>query len=82
VRVLQDHDNRVCVTDATLYGGNKAHGVSVGSSIVETARSIREEPKAEHHLRVDKAHDSLWSYSIKVLGPCVGYPLRRGSNED
>jgi hypothetical protein len=58
------------------------HGVSAGSSIVEMAGSVREEPEAEHHLRVKKAHDSLRSYSSVVLGPHVGYPLRRGTNED
>jgi hypothetical protein len=62
--------------------GNEAHDVSVGSSIVETAGRVREEPKAEHHLRVEKARDSLWSYSTVVLGPRVGFPLRRGTNED
>jgi hypothetical protein len=49
---------------------------------VETARSVREEPEAEHHLRVEKARGSLWSYSIEVLGPRVGFPLRRGTNKD
>jgi hypothetical protein len=63
-------------------GGNKARGVSAGSSIVETAGSVREEPEAEHHLRVEKAHGSLWSYSTEVLGPHVGFPLCRGTNED
>jgi hypothetical protein len=55
---------------------------SAGSSMVETAESVREEPKAEHHLRVEKAHGSLRSYSTVVLGPRVGFPLRRGINED
>jgi hypothetical protein len=63
-------------------GGNEARCVSVGSSIVETAGSIREEPEAEHHLRVEKARNSLRSYSTEVLGPRVGFPLRRGTNED
>jgi hypothetical protein len=62
--------------------GNEAHNILAESSIVETAGSVREEPKAEHHLRVEKARDSLWSYSTVVLGPRVGYPLRRGTNED
>jgi hypothetical protein len=62
--------------------GNKAHDVSAGSSIVETAGSVREESKAEHHLRVEKARDSLRSYSVVVLGPRVGFPLGRGTNED
>jgi hypothetical protein len=55
---------------------------SAGSSIVEMAGSVQEEPKAEHHLRVEKARDSLRSYSTKVLGPLMGFPLRRGTNED
>jgi hypothetical protein len=49
---------------------------------VETTGSVREEPEAEHHLRVEKARDSLRSYSTAVLGPRVGFPLRRGTNED
>jgi hypothetical protein len=63
-------------------GGNKARGVSTGSSIVETAGSVREEPEAEHHLCVEKARGSLRSYSTEVVGPRVGFPLRRGTNED
>jgi hypothetical protein len=31
----------------------------------------------EHHLRVEKARDSLQSYSTVVLGPHVCFPLRR-----
>jgi hypothetical protein len=50
--------------------------------MVETAESIREEPEAEHHLRVEKACGSLRSYSTVVLGPHVGFPLHRGINED
>jgi hypothetical protein len=49
---------------------------------VETAGSVREEPEAEHHLRVEKARSSLRSYSTVVLGPRVGFPLHRGTNED
>jgi hypothetical protein len=36
-------------------GLNEACGVSVESSIVETAGSVREEPEVEHHLHVEKA---------------------------
>jgi hypothetical protein len=39
-------------------GGNEARGVSSRSSIVETTESVREEPEAEHHLRVEKARGS------------------------
>jgi hypothetical protein len=63
-------------------GGNEARNVSSGSSIVATMGSIREELKAEQHLHVENARDSLQSYSTEVLGPRVGYPLRRGTNED
>jgi hypothetical protein len=63
-------------------GGNEAHDVSVESSILETAGSVREEPKAECHLHVEKARISLRSYSTEVLGPRVGFTLRRGNNED
>ena len=63
-------------------GGNEARSVSDGSSIVETAGTVREEPKAEHHLRVEKARGSLRSYSTEVLGPHVSFSLRRGTNED
>jgi hypothetical protein len=62
--------------------GNEARDISTGSSIVETVGSVREELEAEHHLHVEKAHGSLRSYSTVVLGPRVGYPLRRGTNED
>ena len=81
-RVLRDRDNRVCVTAATVYRRERGRGVSAGSSIVETAGSVREEPEAEHHLRVEKARGSLRSYSTEVLGPHVGFPLLRGTNED
>jgi hypothetical protein len=63
-------------------GGNEAHGVLVGSSIVETAGSVREESKEEHYLCVEKTQGSLWSYSTVVLGPRVGFPFRMGTNED
>jgi hypothetical protein len=46
------------------------------------AGSVWDEPDAEHHLRMEKAHDSLQSYSIEVLGPRVGFPLHRDTNED
>jgi hypothetical protein len=62
--------------------GNEACDVFVGGSIVETAGSVREEPEAEHHLCVEKARGSLQSYSTVVLGPRMGFPLRRGTNED
>jgi hypothetical protein len=81
-RVLRDRDNRVLSRPPPRTGGNEAHGVLAGSSIVETTRSIQEELEAKHHLDVEKARGSLRSYSTEVLGPRVGYPLCRGTNED
>jgi hypothetical protein len=52
------------------------------SSIVETMGSVREEPEAKLHLRVEKARSSLWSQSTVVLGPHMGFSLHRGTNED
>jgi hypothetical protein len=63
-------------------GGNEARGVLARSSIVKTVCTVREEPEAEHHLRVEKACGSLRSYSTEVFGPPVGFPLRRCTNED
>jgi hypothetical protein len=44
-----------------VYERDEAHDVSAGSSIVETARSVREELEVEYHLCVEKARDPLWS---------------------
>jgi hypothetical protein len=60
---------------------NEAHDVSAVTSLVEMAGSVREEPKAEHHLNVEKARGSLRSYSTEVLGPRVGFRLRRGTED-
>jgi hypothetical protein len=49
---------------------------------VETVGSVREEPKVEHHLCVEKAYGSLRSYSTEVLGPRMGFLLCRGTNKD
>jgi hypothetical protein len=38
--------------------------------------------RAKHHLHMEKARDSLRSYSTELLGPRVGFPLRRGTNKD
>jgi hypothetical protein len=80
-RVLRDRDNYACVTAPPCIGGNEAHSVSAGSLLVETTESVQEEPEAEHHLHVEKARNSLRSYSTEVLGPhvaslCVGAPTR------
>jgi hypothetical protein len=81
-RVLRDRDNRACVTAATVYQrerGRRYFGRKLDSGDGEERPG---DPEAEHHLRVEKARGSLWSYSTVVLGPRVGFPLRRGTNED
>jgi hypothetical protein len=62
--------------------GNEDRGISARSSLVETAGSVREKLEVEHHLRVEKVRGSRLSYSTEVLGPRVGFPLHRGTNED
>jgi hypothetical protein len=74
--------NKFVSRPSPCTGGNDARSVSAESSIVETSMSVQEEPEPEHHLRVEKANDSLRNYSTMVLGPRVGFPLRRGTNED
>jgi hypothetical protein len=37
---------------------------------------------SEAPLACGEARGSLWSYSTKVFGPRVGFPLCRGTNED
>jgi hypothetical protein len=72
-RVLQDRETTFVSQPPSCTGGNEARGVFSRSSIVETVGSVREELEAEHHLRVEKAHGSLRSYSAEVLGPHVGF---------
>jgi hypothetical protein len=63
-------------------GGNEARGV-FGRKLDSGDDGERlRGAEAEHHLHVEKARGSLWSYSTEVLGPRVGFPLRRGTNED
>jgi hypothetical protein len=79
---LRDRDNRVCVTAATVYRrarGQRRFGQKLDSG------DGGERPRGAGsgaHLRVEKARGSLRSYSTVVLGPRVGFPLRRGTNED
>jgi hypothetical protein len=81
-RVLRDRDNRVCVTTATVYRreqGPRRFGRKLDSGDGgERPRGA----KSGAHLRMEKACGSLRSYSTEVLGPRVGFPLRRGTNED
>jgi hypothetical protein len=81
-RVLQDRDNQVCVTTATVYRRERGPRRFGRKLVSGDGREFREEPEAERHLHVEKARDSLRSYSTEVLGPRVGFPLHRGTNED
>ena len=82
--VLRDYTNRVCGVAATVYGGNKTHGVSAESLIVKTAGSIQER-LAERHVGDLLARGKGLRLSMELpdreLGPCEGF-LARGSNED
>ena len=66
-------------------GGNKARGISAGSLIVKTAGSIRER-LAERHIGDPLARGEGPRLSTELpdreLGPCEGFLLARGSNED
>jgi hypothetical protein len=66
----------------TCTRGNEASGVFGWMLDSGDGGERTEEPEAEHHLRVKKARDSLWSYSTEVLGPRMGFPLHRGTNDD
>jgi hypothetical protein len=81
-RVLRDHDNRVCVTTATVY--RKERGPRRFDRKLDSGDD-GERPRGAKS-RAPLAHGeglrSLQSYSTEVLGPRVGYHLRRGTNED
>jgi hypothetical protein len=81
-RALQDRDNCVYVMAATVY--RRERGPQRFSQKLDSGDG-GERPRgaeAEHHLRVEKARESLRSYSTVVLGPHVGFTLRRGTNKD
>ena len=63
-------------------GGNEARGVFSRKLDSGDGGERPRGAEAEHHLRVEKARESLRSYSTVVLGPHVGFPLHRGTNED
>jgi hypothetical protein len=56
--------------------------VSTGSSIVETTRSVREEPEVEHHFHVEKAHGVTRSRCLALTWAtlCVGAPMMISRN--
>jgi hypothetical protein len=79
---LGDRDNCICVTTTTVY--RRERGPQHFSRKLDSGDD-GERPRGAGSgapVRMEKARDSLWSYSTVVLGPRVGYPLCRGTNED
>jgi hypothetical protein len=81
---LRDCDNPVCVTTAIVYGRERGPRRFDRKLIVEMAGSIREEPEAEHHLRVEKAHGSCRRFETggvpKPTSECAACPSPDGSS--
>jgi hypothetical protein len=84
-RVLRDRDNRVCVTVATVYRrerGPRRFGQKLDSG------DDGECPRGARSGAPLARGEGLWlSTELLVqgaclLGPRVGFPLRRGTNED
>jgi hypothetical protein len=63
-------------------GGKEACDVSARSLIVKTMGSIREETRSGAPLTCGKGPRLCTKLPVLVLGPRVGFPLRRGTNED
>ena len=81
---MRDHTNCVSGVAATVYGGNKAYGVSAGSLIVKMAGSIWERLAKRHvgdPLACGEGPRLSTELSDWELGPCEGF-LARGSNKD
>jgi hypothetical protein len=62
-------------------GGNEAHNVSARILIVKMAGSVREDPKSEAPLARRERPRLSMELLDRVLGTCVGFPLRRSTNE-
>jgi hypothetical protein len=81
-RVLRDHTNHVLVWLPLCTRGKEAHGVLVRSSIVKTAGSIQEEAESGAPLECGEGPRLSTELLDQVLGPHVGFPLHRSTNED
>jgi hypothetical protein len=62
--------------------GNKACDVLVGSSILKTAGSVREEAESGAPLARGEGSRLSMELQDQVLGPRVAFPLRRGTKEN
>jgi hypothetical protein len=56
-------------------GGNKAHGVLAGNSIVKMAGSVREEVGCGAPLTCGEGPRLYTELPVALLGPCVGFPF-------
>jgi hypothetical protein len=63
-------------------GGNEAHDVLDGSSIVKTVGSVLEGAGSGAPLARGEGPRLSTKLLDWVLGPRVGFPLRSGTNED
>jgi hypothetical protein len=62
--------------------GNEAHCISVGSLIVKTTKGVREEAGSGAPLACGEGSRLSTELPVPVIGPRVGFPLHRGTNED
>jgi hypothetical protein len=82
VRVLRDCDNRVCVTTATVY--QREQGPQHFGQKLDIGDG-RKRPRGVRS-RAPLAHGEVPWLSMELLDqgawPLLGFPLRRGTNED
>jgi hypothetical protein len=62
--------------------GNKACDVLVGSLILKMVGSVREEAESGAPLACGEGSRLSTELQDQVLGPRVGFPLRRGTKEN
>jgi hypothetical protein len=77
-RVLRDRDNRFCVTAATVY--RRERGLWRFGRKLDSGEG-GERPRG-FGSGAPLAHGEGPWLSTEVLDPRVGFPLRRGTNED
>jgi hypothetical protein len=81
-RVLRDRDNRVCVTTTTVYRRERGSWRFGWKLVSENGGERLRGARIGAPLARGEGSGSLWRYSTVVLGPRMGFPLRRGTNED
>jgi hypothetical protein len=63
-------------------GGNEVYDVSARSMKVKTTRSVREEAGSRTQLARREGSGLSTELLNGLLGPCVGFHLRRGINKN